>query len=63
VILTFQAGVVRLDVGLLYDAILGHQGIPLGAVAAKDGSAVEGKIQGLGKLEVWIGQKADLASR
>jgi len=61
-ILTLQASVVRFYMGFLDSAVFSNQCISLGAVATEDCSAVEGEIEGLGELEVWIGEEADLAS-
>ena len=46
--------------GVLHGTVLDDQGIALGAVAAEDGSAVEGQVQCLGEAEVRVSEEADL---
>lgn len=51
---TIQASVIGLNVSLLDSTVLNDQGIALGAVTAKDGSAIEGEIQGFRESQAWV---------
>ena len=57
---TIEAGVIWLDVGLLDSSVLDDKSVALGAVAAKDGSTVEGEVQCLGEAQAGVCQEADL---
>lgn len=58
---TVKTDVVGLHESLLDLAVLDKQGVTLAAVVSKDGSAVEGHIQGLGELATGVTQEADLS--
>jgi hypothetical protein len=62
-LLTVNARVIGLDKGLLDLAILHQQSIPLAAIVAEDGGAVEAQIKSLGELASWVTQEADLFNR
>jgi hypothetical protein len=59
--LTIQSRVVRLNKRLLDLTILNKESVPFTSRTAKDGSStIKVKIKGLGELELWIGDEADL---
>jgi hypothetical protein len=61
VILTVQASIVRLNMGLLHLPILNDQSIPLAPGTAEDGSGtVKVEVKSFGEFELGIGDKADL---
>jgi hypothetical protein len=57
---TINAGVVRLDEGLLDLAVLDQKGITLSSLVAEDSASVKVQIQSLGKLACWVGNEAEL---
>lgn len=57
-----QAGVVRLDMGLLDLAVLDNQSVPLAAGPAEDSGAVEGKVQSICEVKLGVGEEADAAA-
>lgn len=59
--LTVDTGVVGFHKGLLDLAVLHQQSVPLAAVVAEDGRAVEAQVQGLGELAGRVTQEAHLA--
>lgn len=50
-VLTANASVIRLDMGLLDLAVLDNKGVPLAPWPAEDGSAVEVQVEGFGEGE------------
>lgn len=55
-----STSVIRLDSNLSDLAVLDNHGIALGTVVAKDGLAVEGKVQRLGEGTRGVGEEANL---
>lgn len=46
--------------GLLHSAILNNEGITLGAIAAKDGSTIERKVERFGEGQTRVRKEANL---
>lgn len=61
--LTSEAGVIGLDKSLLDLPILDHKRVPLAPRPAKDGRAVKGQVERLGKLRRGVAEEADLRRR
>lgn len=60
--LTAEAGVIRLDKGLFDNPIHDDERVPLTTEPAKDGRAIEGKVERLGKARRGVAKEADLRS-
>lgn len=60
--LTAEAGIIRLNKGLFDDPVHDDERVPLTAEPAKDGRAIEGKVERLGKARRGVAKEADLRS-
>jgi hypothetical protein len=57
---TINAGVIRLNEGLLHLTILNQKGVALASLVAKDSSSIKIEIQGLGECASWVTNEAEL---
>jgi hypothetical protein len=48
---------------LFHDAVFDNEGVALAAVAAEDGGAVEGEVEGVSEGEGGVGEEADLCEK
>lgn len=57
---TIQTRVIRLNMCLLYNAILDDKGVALRTVTTEDGCSVEGKVEAFGQCQAGVCEEANL---
>jgi hypothetical protein len=60
IVRTINAGVVRLDEGLLDLAVLNQKSVTLSSLVAEDSASIKVQIQSLGELACWVGDESEL---